>query len=60
MSEAELLEYLAEEVRMLRNKAEALTTRVAVLENTWALALKWGAGAGAAVATTIAVLEKVL
>lgn len=51
----ELDDYLYQELRDLRDKVDAMDTRLIIMENTRALALKWGAGAGGAIATIVAV-----
>ncbi len=51
---------LKEDVDQLQEAVHQLSVDVAVLKNTWALALKWGAGAGAAVAAIVAVLKEVI
>jgi hypothetical protein len=48
-----------EDIQRMQDRIQELATDVAVLKSTWALALKWGAGAGAAVAATVAVLKEV-
>ena len=46
---------LTEEVKELRTIVAYLTVRVAVLENTRALAWQWGTSAGAALAAAVAI-----
>jgi hypothetical protein len=51
----EAFDMLRADVQRLEDTVQALAIDVAVLKNTWALALKWGAGAGAGVAAVVSV-----
>ena len=55
MTDNELASFIVTELRELRDDVQELKTEVAILKSTRALAWKWGAGAGAVLATIVSV-----